>query len=151
MTRAEKPDYMEDLASPAQEATNRVEQGQANRSPSTEGHQHADKQGRLFTIEAEKEAKWAEHVSEGLNRPPSIIEAEVQDPDTDLDVRERRNYGRNEIPQKWKSACQESLNTEPEFAAQVLQRILAAIWEEKRDDSKEQHTEQLQQLERSHA
>ena len=45
-----------------------------------------NKQGSLLTTEAEQEARWAEQFSEVLNRPPSITEAEVQDPDTDLDV-----------------------------------------------------------------
>ena len=45
-----------------------------------------DKQGRLLATEAEQEARRAEYFSEVLNRPPSTIEAEVQDPDTDLDV-----------------------------------------------------------------
>ena len=45
-----------------------------------------DRQGRLLTTEAEREARWAEHFIEVLNRPPTAIEAEVQDPDTDRDV-----------------------------------------------------------------
>ena len=45
-----------------------------------------DKQVRLLTMKAEQEARWAGHFSEVLNRPPPKIEAEVQDPDTDLDI-----------------------------------------------------------------
>ena len=35
-------------------------------------------------MEGEQEARWAEHFSEVLNRPPPTIETEGQDPDTDL-------------------------------------------------------------------
>ena len=45
-----------------------------------------DKQERPLTTEAEQEARWAEHFSEVLTRPPALIVAEVQDRDTDLDV-----------------------------------------------------------------
>ena len=45
-----------------------------------------DKQGRLLTMETEQQTRWAEHFNKVLNRPPSTIEPEVQDPDTDLGV-----------------------------------------------------------------
>ena len=37
-------------------------------------------------MEAEQQARWTERFSEVLNRPPSTIEAEEQDPGTGLDV-----------------------------------------------------------------
>ena len=45
-----------------------------------------NKQGGLLITEAEQKARWAEHFSQVLSRPPPTIEAEVKDPDTDLDV-----------------------------------------------------------------
>ena len=90
-----------------------------------------DKQGRLLATEAEQEARRAEYFSEVLNRPPPTIEAEVQDPDTDLDVSNATPAIRS--LKKQKAPEQDSFNVdlfkaEPEFAAQVL---FAAIWEEK--------------------
>ena len=120
-----------------------------------------DKQGRLLTTEVEKEARWAEHFSEVLNRPPPTIEAEVQHSDNDLDV-STAPPGKEEIMatirslKNGKSPGQESLNAElfkagPEFAAQVLQPLFAAIWEEKqlldggchREDPEERSPERL--------
>ena len=77
--------------------------------------------------EAEQEARWAEHLSEVLSRPPALIVAEVQDPDTDLDV-STAPPGKEEIItvirsfQNGKAPGQHSLNVElckaePEFAA----------------------------------
>ena len=56
------------------------------------------KHGRL-------EASWADHFSDVEDTPPPTIEAEVQDPDTDLDMStslpERKgNHGSHQIPQK---------------------------------------------------
>ena len=93
-----------------------------------------DKQGRLLTTEAEQEARWAEHFSEGLNRPPPTIEAEVQDPDTDLDVstappeEEEIMAGIRSLKTR-KTPGQDSLNTNlfkagPEFAAHSLQQYV---------------------------
>ena len=45
-----------------------------------------DKQGKLLTTEAEQDARWAEHFSEVLNRPPPPTAADVQEAETDLDV-----------------------------------------------------------------
>jgi len=55
-----------------------------------------DKQGRLLTTEAEQGARWVEHFSEVLNKPPPTIEAEVQDRST----RERRNHSTHQLPKK---------------------------------------------------
>ena len=95
-----------------------------------------NKQGRLLATEAEQKARWIVHFSEVQNRQPPTIEAEVQDPDTDLNVstapiRERQNHTNHQIPQKWKRRKTGLFKTEPEFAAQVLQPIFAAIWKEK--------------------
>ena len=100
-----------------------------------------DRQERLLTTEAEQGAKWAEHFSEILNRPPTTIEANVQDPDTDLDV-STETPEKEEIIAVIRSLKNErtpgevSLNAElfkaePEFEAQVLQPLFEAIWEKK--------------------
>ena len=85
MTRADKRAYMEDLASQAEEAANREEQGQLYTITKLVSGKYrgatdtpiADKQGRLLTTETEKKESWKEHFSEVLNRQPPTIEAEV--------------------------------------------------------------------------
>ena len=85
---------MEDLARQAEDAANRGEQGLVYKITKLISGKYrgatdtpiVDKQGKLLTTEAEQEARWAENFSEVLNRPPPPVEAEVQEPDADLDV-----------------------------------------------------------------
>jgi len=133
MTRADK----RDLANRAEEAANKGEQGQvckiaklvSGKYRGTTDMPIVDKQGRLLTMEAE-EARWAEHFSEVLNRPPPNTEAEVQHPDNDLDVSTAppekeeimaaiRSLKNGKSPGQ-DSLCAELFKAEPEFAAQVL-------------------------------
>ena len=149
MTRADKWAYMEDLAGQAEEAENSGEQRQVLKVTKLISGKYCgatdtpivDKQERLLTTETEQGAKWAEHFSEILNRPPITIEAKVQDPDTDLDV-STATPEKNEIIavtrslKNGKAPGEVSLNAElfkaePEFAAQVLQPLFEAIWEKK--------------------
>lgn len=101
----------------------------------------ADKQGKLLTTEAEQEVRWAEHFSEVLNRPLPTIEADVQDPENDLDV-DTTPPDKEEIMaairslKNGKAPGQDSLNAElftadPELVAEILQALFEAIWEEK--------------------
>ena len=41
---------------------------------------------KLQTTEAEQDARWTEHFSEILNRPPPLVEASIQEAETDLDI-----------------------------------------------------------------
>ena len=85
---------MADVPSRAEDVANRGEQGQVYKITKLISGKYrgatdtliVDKQVRLLATEADQGARWAEHFSEVLNRPPPTIEAEVQDPDTDLDV-----------------------------------------------------------------
>ena len=85
---------MEDLTIIAEEAASRGEQAQVYKVTKLDSGKYrgandipiVDKQGRLLTTEAEQETRWAEHFSDVLNRPPPTVDAELQDPDTDLDV-----------------------------------------------------------------
>ena len=80
-------------------------------------------------------------MSEILNRPPPTIEAKVQDPDIDLDVNtaspeKEKIVAAIKSLKNGKTQGQDKLNVElfkadPEFAAQALQPLFAAIWEEK--------------------
>nr|KAG5700914.1 hypothetical protein BaRGS_012321 [Batillaria attramentaria] len=147
MTRADKRAYMEDLASQAEEAASRGEQGRVYKITKLVSGKYrgatdtpiADKQGQLLTTEAEQEARWAEHFSEVLNRPPPTTEADVEDPDTDLDVNTappEKEEIRETIRslKHGKALGQDRLSAElfkadPEFAAQNLQPLFAAISE----------------------
>ena len=92
-------------------------------------------------MEAKQDARWAEHFTEVRDRPPTTTEAEVQDPDTDLDVStappEKEEFmAAIRYLKNGKAPGHDSLNAdlfkaEPEFAVQVLQPLLAAMWEEK--------------------
>ena len=89
-----------------------------------------DKEERPLTTEAEQETGWAvraEHISKVLTRPPALIVAEGQDPDTDLHVRTAPPEKEEIIAairslQNGEALRQDSLNgelfkAEPEFAA----------------------------------
>lgn len=138
MTRSDKRAYMEDLASQAEAAANRGEQGQVYKITKLVSGKY---RRATETPEAEKEARWAEHFLEVLNRSPPTIEAERQDPDTDLDVstappeKEEIVAAIRSLKNR-KAPGQDSLNAElfkaePEFVAQVLQPLFTAIWEQK--------------------
>ena len=140
---------MEGLAREAEEAAARGEQGRVYKITKLVSGKYrgstdapiADKQGRLLTTDAEQEARWAEHFSEVLNRLPPTVTANVQDPAKDLDVNTAppekeeivaaiRSLKNGKVP------GQDSLNAElfkadPELAAQVLQPLFTAIWDEK--------------------
>ena len=149
MTRTDKRIYMEDLASQAEEAANRGEQGQVYKITKLVSGKYRgatdtpvmDKQGRLLTSEAEQEARWTEHFNEVLNRPPPTTEAVPQNLDTDLDVsiappEKEEIVAAIKSLKNGKAPGQDNLNAElfkadPELAAQILQPLLTAIWEEK--------------------
>ncbi|RUS86850.1 hypothetical protein EGW08_005387 [Elysia chlorotica] len=84
-TRADKRAFIDDLASQAEEAAGRGEQGKvykitkivAGKYSRTSNTPITDKQGRLLTTESEQEARWTEHFREVLNRPPSTAEADI--------------------------------------------------------------------------
>ena len=94
-----------------------------------------DKQGRLVTTEAGQEARWAEHFSEVRDRPSPATEAEVLEPDTDLDV-STAPPEKEEIMaaiKNGKAPKQDSLTADLFMAepAQVLHPLFAEIWKEK--------------------
>ena len=96
-----------------------------------------DNQGRLLTTEAEQEARWAEHFSEVLNTSPPPLEADMQDPEKDVDLNTTppekeeimaaiRSLKNRKAPgQDTRSA--ELFKADREFAAQALQPLFAAI------------------------
>jgi len=149
MTRTDKRTYMDGIARQAEEAAAKGEQGQVYKITKTVSGKYRsntetpilDKQGQILTTEEEQDARWAEHFSEVLNRPPPTEEADVQDPDADLNVNSSPPKKEEIIAaisslKNGKTPGQDNLNAElfkadPEFASKVLQPLFAAIWEEK--------------------
>ena len=91
--RADERKYMENLASLAEEAAARNEQGTEYKITKViTGKCHTtnmlvkDKNGALLTSEGEQESRWTEHLREVLNRPPPSEEPNIQKAATDLDI-----------------------------------------------------------------
>ena len=148
-TRADRRAFVDDLASQAEEAAGRGEQGKvykitkivAGKYRGTSNAPITDKQGRLLTTEAEQEARWTEHFREVLNRPPPTAEADIQDAEVDLDI-DTAPPEKAEIERairslkSGKAPGQDNLNAElfkvdPTMAAGILQPLFTSIWEEK--------------------
>ena len=92
--RADKQAYLEDLASQAEEAARKGEQGKVYKITKIVSGKHrrttetplVDKKGQLLKPESQQEARWAEHFQEVLNRPPSTTEPDVQHAENDLEI-----------------------------------------------------------------
>ena len=90
--RAEKRAYIDELASQAQNASNRGEQEKVYNITKLVCGKYGDRkvahdlQSKLLTTEREQEARWAEHFKDVPNRPPPTVEADIQEAETDLDV-----------------------------------------------------------------
>ncbi|RXN12130.1 endonuclease-reverse transcriptase [Labeo rohita] len=150
MVRADKQAFMDNLATQAEDAADRGEQGTLFRiTKALSGKHHGsasappikDKQGRLLTTENEQEARWAEHFQEVLNRPPPEEEADIQDASADLDIN-TDPPGKEEIVtairslKNRKAPGYDNLNAElfkadPDLAATILQPLFRTIWERK--------------------
>lgn len=94
MTRTDKRNHIDNLASQAEDATSRGEQSRVSKITKLVCSRYRrstdttimDKQGQVLTTEAEQDARWTEHFSEVLNRPPTPAEADIQEAEADLDV-----------------------------------------------------------------
>ena len=93
---------------------------------------------KLLTTEAEQDARWTEHFSKILNRPPPLVEASIQEAETDLDI-STGPPTRGEIIaaiktlKNGKAPGEDSLNAElfkadPAIAANFLQPLFNTIW-----------------------
>ena len=145
MARADKRAYIDELASQAENAANRGEQGKVYKITKLvcgkyEGRKVVpvkDLQGRLLTIEREQEARWAEHFMDVLNRPPPTVEADIQEAETDLDVNtdppnKQEIIAAIKTLKNSKAPGQDNLNAElfkadPELSARILQPLFTAV------------------------
>ncbi|KAI4885603.1 hypothetical protein NFI96_005381 [Prochilodus magdalenae] len=147
--RTDKRAYLNNLASEAEEAARKGEQGKLYKITKTiSGKFHSnnnapvkDKEGKLLTTEREQEARWAEHFREVLNRPPPSEEADIQEAIEDLDVNIAPPEKQEIITaikslKNRKAPGQDNLNAElfkadPELATNILQPLFTAVWEGK--------------------
>ena len=146
-TRADKRKYIENLASQAEEAAARNEQGTVYKvTKIITGKCHTtnvlvkDKNGILLTSEGEQQRRWTEHFRELLNRPPPTVVPNIQEAATDLDI-STDVPTRREIIQainslrNGKAPGHDNLNAElfkadPELAAPIITSLFTKIWEQ---------------------
>ncbi len=127
MASADKPTYIDELASQAENGANRREQGGVYKITKLVWGKYGgrkvapvkDVQVRLLTTERDQEARWAEHFKDVLNRPPPTVEADIQEAQND------------------KAPGQDNLNAElfkadPELSARILQPLFTAVWEQEK-------------------
>lgn len=145
--RADKRRYMENLASQAEEAAARNEQGTVYKiTKIISGKCHTtnmlvkDKNGTLLTSEREQEMRWMEHFKEVLNRPPPTVVPNIQEATIDLDVNTDVPTRREVIQainslKNGKAPGNDNLNAElfkadPGLAATILTPLFTKIWEQ---------------------
>ena len=149
LARADKRALMDDLASQTEDAASKGEQGKVykiikvvcGKYRGTTDAPVTDKQGRLLTSEAEIDARWAEHFSQVLNRPPPTAEADIQEIEHDLDVttappEQEEIISAIKSLKNRKAPGQDNLNAElfkadREFAATMLLPLFTTIWKGK--------------------
>ena len=145
-TRNDKRKNLEDLATQAEEAAQRGEQGQVYRITKIicgkfKGNMDVPikgKDGKLLTTETDQEKRWNEHFNEVLNRPPPETQAEITPAEEDLEIdiepprkeeiikaiktlKNRKAPGQDNL-------CAELFKTDPEQAADILLPLFKDIW-----------------------
>ncbi|XP_066019745.1 uncharacterized protein [Pocillopora verrucosa] len=147
-TRADKRKYIENLASQAEEAAARNEQGTVYKVIMIiTGKCHTtnvivkDKNGILLTSEGEQQRRWTKHFRELLDRPPPpTVVPNIQEAATDLDIstdvptRRKIIQAINSL-KNGKAPGHDNLNAElfkadPELAATMLTPLFTKIWEQ---------------------
>ena len=149
-SRADKRNYIEDLATQAEEAAQEGNQGQVYKitkiiSGKYRGTRDApirSKDGKLLTTDKEQDERWREHFNEVLNRPPPTITTEIEEADEDLPVQ-------TEAPRKEEiisaikclknskalghdNICAELFKLDPNLSAEILQPLFNEIWIKKK-------------------
>lgn len=147
LARKDKRRYLDGLAQKAEEAARRKEQSTLYKITKTLcGRKQVasmpikDKAGNLLTTEQEQERRWKEHFEEVLNRPEPYTQAEIKEPESELEVNTEpptKAEIRDAIKtlKNGKAPGEDQLNAElfkqePEAAADHLVPLFRAIWEE---------------------
>ena len=147
MARQDKRRAMEQLATEAEEAAARGEQGRlysitkrvCGKFKGNASVPIKDKQGKILTSEKEQDSRWSEHFKDILNRPSPDETANIPEADEDLDI-DTTPPKRGEIVaaiktlRSGKSPGQDNLNaelfkTDPELSATILKPLFTVIWE----------------------
>ena len=150
LARRDKRDAMDQLASKAEEAAAQGEQGRVykitrqicGKFKGSSNGPIKDRQGKLLTTEKEQEERWAEHFQEVLNRPPPDETANIPEAAEDLDIStdpptKEEIVAAIKTLKNGKSPGQDNLDAElfkaePELAADILQPLFTAVWENKK-------------------
>lgn len=148
--RQDKRLFMDCLANEAEEAARTGDQGKVYKiAKQISGHHKGssdlpvmNKQGELLTADIEKEARWTEHFKEILNRPPPLMEANIEEAESDLDIdieppSVEEIIAAIEHLKNGRAPGIDNLNAEyfkadPMFAAKLLQPLFTKIWKEKK-------------------
>ena len=139
--RADKREYIDDLAKQAQATPRKGDQRTVYRVirkiygkyPGIVDTPVADKQGPLLTSEEEIDSLWAEHFSEDLKRDPPTTDANIQEAEQDLAIntdspkKEHIMLAIKSLKNR-KAPCKDYLNAElfkasPEMVAKILLRL----------------------------
>ena len=146
LARRDKRNEMGRLATEAEEAAARGEQGRLhaitkNICGNFKGNVNGpikDKQGKLLTSEREQEIRWTEHFKEVLNRPPPVDTANIPEAEKDLNIdvtppRKEEIVAAIKTLRSGKSPGQDDLTaelfkTDPSVSANILQPLFTAIW-----------------------
>jgi hypothetical protein len=134
--RKDKREHMEELATQAEEAADKGEQGTLYKinkqisgkfKPAGVGPVK-DKEGKLLTTEKEIEERWAEHFQEVLNRPAPENTPEIEEAEEDLDINTEPPTKEEIIKAGGDCLNAELFKTDPETSAAILQPLFEEIW-----------------------
>ena len=146
LARKDKRDFVEEMASKAEDAAQRGHQSELfeiTKSVCGKFHNNSnapimDKHGKLLVTKQEQEERWAEHFQEVLNQPDPTIPADVHlqflgldvstDPPTQPEiVRVIQSLKNGKAPGP-DMLCHEVFKVDPAFSASVLHPLFKAIW-----------------------
>ena len=149
MARTDKRTSIDNLASQAESAARKGDQGSVYRITRLvcgkyKGNNEVpikNKDGQLLTSEKEQESRWAEHFKEILNRPPPTTIPTILDSETDLNIntdppRDHEITKAIKLLKNGKAPGQDNLSaemfkTDPELAAKILKPLFEKIWNNK--------------------
>ena len=146
LARKDKRDFVEEMASRAEEAAQRGDQGELYKITKLvcgKFHNNSNapitgKDGKLLATKQEQEKRWAEHFKEVLNQPDPTAPAEVHTRDLELDISTDppTQHEIRQVIQSLKNGkapgsdllCPEFFKVAPAFSASVLHPLFEAIW-----------------------
>jgi len=143
--RRDKRNYIEDLATAAEEAASRFDSKtlyditkKLSKQKSASTAHIKDSQGNLLSTTEEQQARWVEHFSSVLNRPPPVVEADVPENTPELNIntappelneirkainslKAGKAAGPDDIPP-------EALKAAPDISSSMMEKLLKKVW-----------------------